>query len=697
MRLRTKVLLAIVLTVLAGDVLGTLVVQDRLSNGAQREAMNQAQARARQVHALYAERAATLQAESEAISLYPAVITALIDNNPAPLLRWSNQVANLQGTSVTVTDATGRVVARGHAPDQSGDNLSDHLTGLRLALAGDKASGTEAGDELGLAVRGYAPVRRDGVAGPIVGAVMIADPADDRFLSRLGGATHDELQLRVDLAAPDAAARMCAMPVGLTATCKLLLTAPDGSPSGGLALDVPLGEVERAQIEAQRGLWLASLIVLLVSTAAAWVLARSLTGPLARLTAASQRIGAGNLGEPVQVRTGDEIGTLGNAFERMRRQLAEMTGRLRNERDVLDSVLESAGDGILMVDSSGRRVVSNGAWSTLTGGDDLAAAAHLRRADGRDGDFATACDSWLADPVLVATADFDGPDPHQRFRTYSAPVRQHPTGDVLGRIFVLRDVTREAEAERMRAALVASVSHELRSPLTSISGYTDTLLHHGPWDDTIQHEFLEAVAGSAARLTALVDNLLDAATLEAGALRLQREPVRVERVAERVLAQRRLLAGACTLRLDTRPGLPLAEADPLRIEQVIANLVDNAIKYSPHGGEIRVRVEANTGDELVVTVADQGQGVPPQHVQHLFERFYRVDAEGRRVKGVGLGLYICKSLVESHGGRIWVDSEPERGSTFAFTLPTLAEGIDEHAPLPSGQVADQQLVARSRV
>src|SRR6185312_14603223 len=109
-----------------------------------------------------------------------------------------------------------------------------------------------------------------------------------------------------------------------------------------------------------------------------------LTGPLARLTAASQRIGAGNLGEPVQVRTGDEIGALARAFEHMRRQLAEMTGRLRNERDVLDSVLESTGDGILMVDPSGRRVVSNRAWEALTGGDDLAAPATLHRADGAD-------------------------------------------------------------------------------------------------------------------------------------------------------------------------------------------------------------------------------------------------------------------------------------------------------------------------
>src|SRR6516165_7137823 len=146
MRPRTKILLAILLTLLAGDVLGTLVVQNRLAAGAQREANNQAVARARQVRSLYEERSATLVAEGEAIALYPAVIAALVGNNPGPLRTWSGQVANLQGTSVTVTDASGHVVSRGHAPDRSGDDLSGQLSGLRQALAGQEVSGVEPGD-----------------------------------------------------------------------------------------------------------------------------------------------------------------------------------------------------------------------------------------------------------------------------------------------------------------------------------------------------------------------------------------------------------------------------------------------------------------------------------------------------------------------------------------------------------------------
>ena len=677
-RLRTKLLLALLSTLLLGDVLGTWVVQDRLQNGVQREAVAQARARARQVQSLYTERAATLEAAGEATSLYPAVIQALVDGNPAPFKRWSSQVANLQGTSVTVVDAAGKVVARGHAPESVGDDLASSLDGLRLALEGDKLSATEDGDELGLALRGYVPVRRDGISGAIVGAVMMAEPLDVRFMSHLGGGEPPVVQMHL-ISGPPPSAELCPTPTTLVATCGIPLFASDGRQLDQyLTFDVPLPDLERAQTDAQHGLWLASALVLLVGAIGAWFLAGSLTRPLAQLTSAARRIADGDLLQPVSVRSNDEIGTLATAFEQMRGRVADMTGTLRDERDVLDAVLESAGDGILMVDEHGQTVVSNYAWTFLTGGDGLAAAGALRRADagGEIDTFADAARRWLTDSEYVAVSDFEHFEPYQRFRVYSAPVRHHG-GAIIGRIVVLREVTKETEAERMRSALIATVSHELRSPLTAITGYTDTLLHDGPWDHDTQREFLEVVSVSAGRLSGLVDNLLDAATLDSGGLRLQREPVRLERVAEHVLAARRLLAGTCSLHLETRPGLPLADADPIRVEQVLANLIDNAIKYSPHGGAIKVRISADPDGMLSLSVADHGMGIPPEHLEHLFERFYRVESGGRSVRGVGLGLYICRSLVESHGGRIWVDSQPGLGSTFTFTLPALTEFPDE--------------------
>jgi signal transduction histidine kinase len=642
--------------VIATDALGTWAVNDRLVTGARREADAQAQAQLSQAKALYAQRVSTLAAEGEAVSLYPAVIQALVDNNPKPLLVWSGEVSKLQGWRVTVVDANGRVVARGHAPDQSGDDIASSLSGLQMSLAGQKVSGTEDGDENGLALRGYAPVRKGGLDGPVVGAVMIVDPNVGSVVPPVN--------------APDGCG---SSDVSWTTTCYLTLSAPGGRPTATVVLNVPLTDIERARDEAQRALWLVGGFVLLAGAAAAWLLARSLTGPLARLTAAAGRIASGGSETPIDVRRADEIGVLATALETMRQRVAASTNLLRDQRDVLNAVFDSAVDGILMAESTGQTVVANRRWTELVGAG-FTGGSVLRQLEGSyQRSFDDAVQDWLADAERIATAEFERIEPaYQRFRCYTAPVRHHD-GALLGRIFVMRDITRESEAERMRSAFVATVSHELRSPLTAISGYTDTLLNSGPWDTDTERDFLEIVARSATKLTGLVDNLLDAAKVEAGVLQVEREPVRIERVAEQVIAQRRALVPDHPLSLEVQPGLPLVEADPVRVEQVLANLVDNAIKYSPAGGHVTIHLGA-VGDSVEVSVSDHGVGISAENAQRLFDRFYRVDgAVARSTRGVGLGLFICRALVEAHGGRIWVESQPGRGSTFRFTLPALAE------------------------
>ena len=654
--LRSRILIAVMAAVIATDALGTWAVNDRLVTGARREADAQAQAQLSQVQALFAQRASTLAAEGEAVSLYPAVIAALVDSNPKPLLTWSGEVAMLQGLRVTVVDMNGRVVARGHAPDQNGDDLSPSLSGLRMALAGQKVSGAEDGDENGMALRGYAPVRKNGLDGPVVGAVMIADP--------VVGAT----------VPPATTADGCAPgKTSSTVTCGFALPAPDGHPAATIVFDVPMTDIEHARDEAQRALLLVGGLVLLAGAAAAWLLARSLTGPLARLTAAAGRIASGGSETPIDVRRADEIGVLASALETMRQRVTASTNLLRDERDVLNAVLDSTADGILMTDSTGKRVVANRRWAELVG-EGLTGGTALRQLEGSyQRSFDDTARDWLADSERIAAAEFERTQPaYQRFRCYTAPVQDHD-GTLIGRIFVMRDITRESEAERMRNAFVATVSHELRSPLTAISGYTDTLLNSGPWDTDTERDFLGIVARSATKLTGLVDNLLDAAKVEAGVLHVEREPARIERIAEQVIAQRRALVPDHPLSLQVQPGLPLVEADPVRVEQVLANLVDNAIKYSPAGGHITIHVDL-VGDSVEVSVSDHGVGISAEHAERLFDRFYRVDgAVARSTRGVGLGLFICRALVEAHGGRIWVESQPGKGSTFHFTLPALAE------------------------
>lgn len=667
--LRTKIMAALLAAVLLTVALAGWAVNDRIERGAGREGESQAQSQVAQVRALYEERAATLAAEGEAVALYPAVIAAIAEGNATPLLTWSNAVATRQHTGVTVVDREGRVVARGHDPERRGDLLSQ-LPGLQQALAGAIASGTEAGDELGLALRGYAPVSRNG---EIVGAVMIADPLDERLLLRLTGDAATGATLAIE--PTNARTEGCRTPEGGgPAACSFTVLSTNGQPAATVRLSVPLTEIQAARDDARQALWVVGALTLLIGAAAAWLLARSLSAPLARLTYSAERIGRAEYDQPVGVNRSDEIGILARTLDTMRQQVAAAAAALRDERDVLNAVLEASDEGILLTDAAGTTAIMNARWQELTGGDGLTAAGTLERSGGGSGSFADAGREWLAESERVARADFERFDPYARFRCYSAPVRT-PNGP--GRIFTLRDVTRESEAERMRTALVSTVSHELRSPLTAIKGYVDSLLDGGPWDEATEREFLDIIAASAEKLAVLVDNLLDAAKLEAGVLRMEMEPVRVERIAQQVLDHRRRLTPGHELRLEADDNLPLAEADPVRLEQILANLVDNAIKYSPAGGAVTVGITG--GDMITVRVSDQGIGITPEDAERLFERFFRVDnGLARSTKGVGLGLYICKSLIEGHGGRIWVESTPGRGSTFAFTLPR---------PAPTDRVA----------
>jgi two-component system phosphate regulon sensor histidine kinase PhoR len=683
--LRSKIMIAILAAVIATEALAVWAINRRIEAGASRESNAQAQAQAAQARALYTERANTLLAEGEAVSFYPAVIAAIEGQNAQPLLTWSSRVNTAQGSHVTVVNKDGKVVARGHDPDRKGDDLTN-LEGVRMALAGEKVSGAEEGDELGLALRGYAPVRQQGTSGAIVGAVMIADAFDDRLLDRLGGSEGRAADLRVEAGA--GGADRCDSPAGRdSATCSFSVTSPSGRPAATVALSVPLLDIDEARADARRAAWLVLAGVLVAGVAGSWLLSGSLTRRLGRLTGAAQSIAAGDFDRPTGVGGSDEIGVLARSLDTMREQVGAATGALKNERDVLDAVLGSVEDGILMTEHSGRVAVANGRWRELLGGTGLPAARDLVRIGGAGGTFAQAAAGWLKEPERVAGADFERFDPYRRFRCYTAPVRLPerdrgtPEGSVgtvdaghaapVGRIFVMRDVTKESEAERMRTALVSTVSHELRSPLTAIKGYTDTLLDSGPWDTDTEREFLEIIRVSTEKLSLLVDNLLDAAKMEAGVLTLEREPIRVERIVEQVVAQRRRLAPNHPLTTEIDADLPMAEADPLRVEQVITNLVENAIKYSPDGGPVTVRVRG--GEMITVSVSDHGVGITPEQAEHLFERFYRVDSSlARTTKGVGLGLFICRSLVEAHGGRIWVESTPGQGSTFSFTLPTLA-------------------------
>jgi signal transduction histidine kinase len=243
-------------------------------------------------------------------------------------------------------------------------------------------------------------------------------------------------------------------------------------------------------------------------------------------------------------------------------------------------------------------------------------------------------------------------------------------GHSLGTGLLLRDVTREREVEAMKSQLLSTVSHELRTPLASIKGFATTLLRQDvKWDETNRREFLSIIDEESDRLSELISNLLDMSRIEAGTLRIEPEPADLAPIIEETVGAFKIQTHRHTFRVDLPDALPLVWADPRRARQVLRNLLDNAVKYSPDGGLIGVTASSDA-EVVQVVVSDQGLGIEAQYLEHIFDRFYQVDsASTRAVGGSGLGLSICKAILDAHGGRIWVQSEVGLGTEFYFTLP----------------------------
>jgi signal transduction histidine kinase len=226
------------------------------------------------------------------------------------------------------------------------------------------------------------------------------------------------------------------------------------------------------------------------------------------------------------------------------------------------------------------------------------------------------------------------------------------------------------EANRLKGELLSVLAHEMRTPLTSIKGYTTALLMEDvSFDPRAQSEFLEIIDEECDTLESLVHDLLESSVIDAGLLKLERQPTVLPRLSREVIDEIAHRTNRHRFLLDFPKGFPILDADPDRIRQVLRNLLDNAVKYSPEGGLVIARGEASD-DEVIVSVADQGVGISPEHLNRLFDKFFRAESgPGRHVVGSGLGLPIARTIVEAHGGRIWAESKVGQGSTFYFTLP----------------------------
>ncbi len=418
----------------------------------------------------------------------------------------------------------------------------------------------------------------------------------------------------------------------------------------------------------------AGLLALACGTFLGLRISRSVTRPLRELEQAAGAISRGEYGGGVPVHGADEVGRLAEAFNRMAQQLAQTVGRIQEERNRLEAVLSSLRDAVVAVGPRGELLLANRSAGELVGVHPEAIGRPLREV--------------LAVPALVQLLEAAAAGREQSeelslpggrvAEVTCSPIRGQ--GGPAGAVAVVRDVTELRRSERLRRELVANVSHELRTPLTSIKGFVETLLGGALRDEQHSRRFLEIIEAETNRLTKLVDDLLELSRLESKGVTFRLQPVDLAELCRSVVDRHQPRAERAGVQLTcaAEAGVVVV-ADPDRIEQVVTNLVDNALKFTPEGGRVCVRVQA-CGQEAHVSVEDTGRGIPAEDLPHVFERFYRADRSRTRTSGgSGLGLAIAKHLVEMQGGRIWADSTPGRGSTFCFSLPLLSRSTT--APL----------------
>ncbi len=367
-------------------------------------------------------------------------------------------------------------------------------------------------------------------------------------------------------------------------------------------------------------------------------------------------------------------------------QTAQCAARLDRQARLLDTVLAQSSDGLLVLDAAGRVTRCNAAAQRMTGWHEADLQGQLFTAALRVQPM-----HWAADETAETAAppDLLGPVGEGRAlelvlttragQPFYSEATVTPLDGSEGSVLVsLHDVSAGREAEELQATFLSVISHELQTPLAIIRGYAELLADGAATlpPDRLQSK-LAVIAEESERLSKMVASLLDASRIGAGGLELVREPVDIPRLVRRAVQKMEAISPQHPFVVALPADLPPVLADYARVEQVLINLLENAVKYSPKGGQILVTSDLRS-DAVVVHVSDQGIGVPSAERERIFARFARLDSRVvRRLKGVGLGLFIARAIIQAHGGRIWVDAAPGGGAQFSFSLPR-----QFNAPLP---------------
>ena len=441
---------------------------------------------------------------------------------------------------------------------------------------------------------------------------------------------------------------------------------PSGKPFI-LRLALPVEAVNQALRQFRWSLWFA-LGILILAGAGVVLVSRNFSARIERLTAFSQRVAEGDFRPQAADGTGDALDRLSHSLNQTAARLDQSIRTLTEERNLSSAILGSMVEGVLVVNGAERVAFANQSFAEI-----LELNAPPRPGSGlvevvRQTELIEAVRKVLAGEPRVESEIVTGTLRQHFFAATVAFVRATETN---GAVIVLHDITDLRKLERVRRDFVANVSHEFRTPLTAIQGFAETLLAGAMNDPQNRERFLGIIVEHSRRLARLTDDLLMLSKMDADRLELELRRIPVGPFVESCIETSTPRANEKDLQLSVNLSdrVPDIAGDRRRLTEVLQNLLDNAIQYTPAGGQINVSAGRKNG-EVIFTVSDTGIGIPQADQPRIFERFYRVDvARSREVGGTGLGLSIAKHLVEVHGGRIWVESEVGRGSQFHFSVP----------------------------
>jgi two-component system phosphate regulon sensor histidine kinase PhoR len=421
---------------------------------------------------------------------------------------------------------------------------------------------------------------------------------------------------------------------------------------------------------------LSSLLSLIILIPLVYFLTRSLTDPIWETAQRAIQLVSSTFNREVHVDSKDELGSLSKAIGEIGNQLRNKIEEISKEKDYFRTILKGMTEGVLVVDGRGRILMANDALRNLLSlSSEVADKMPLEVI--RNAELEAAIRKTIQDGKGMAL-EFTVPTPGLKtvevnvvgILSSSQSVGKEGEG-ARGVIAVFHDITRLKELEKIRQDFVANVSHELRTPLTTIKGYAETLLE-GALKEDVAFQFVQVINRHADRLTKIVEDLLTLSKIESKEFSLKPERLSISELIDGtldVIKEEADKKGVSISWSESTPSLFIF-GDRKGLEQVLINLLDNAIKYGREGGNIKISVNENPNAGIQVSVQDDGMGIPKEDLPRIFERFYRVDkGRSKELGGTGLGLSIVKHIVQAHGGKVWAESQIGKGSTFYFTLP----------------------------